>query len=82
MNNLARRIADRLIDWRLALFVLAAVAGTVAYFPAQEIQFDHSIENMFAPDDPLVAPYRKLKRTFGGNEIVLAVYGTEDLFAY
>ena len=29
---------------------------------------------MFAADDPLLAPYRRLKRTFGGNEIALAAY--------
>jgi predicted RND superfamily exporter protein len=34
---------------------------------------------MFAKDDPLLAPYEKLKRTFGGNEIVLAVYRDEEL---
>ena len=34
----------------------------------------NSIENMFAPDDPLLVPYRQLKRTFGGDEIALAAY--------
>ncbi len=29
---------------------------------------------MFAADDPLLEPYRRLKRTFGGNEIALAAY--------
>lgn len=51
----------------------------LAYPFSTEVQFDRSIENMFAPDDPLLAPYRKLKETFGGNEIVLAVYEDEAL---
>ena len=31
------------------------------------------------PDDPLLPPYQRLKRDFGGNEIVLAVYHDEHL---
>lgn len=45
------------------------------------LQFDRSIENMFAPEDPLLAPYGLLKRTFGGNEIVMATYMDKDLFS-
>ena len=40
----------------------------------QQVRFDRSVENMFAPDDPLLPPYQRLKREFGGNEIVMAVY--------
>lgn len=38
------------------------------------MQFDRSIENMFSADDPLLPPYQSLKDTFGGNEVVMAVY--------
>ncbi len=58
----------------MPLLVLGIVLGAIAYFPAQELQFDRAIENMFAPSDPLLPPYAQLKRTFGGNEIILAVY--------
>src|SRR6185369_8545964 len=50
-----------------------------AYFPSQQVGFDRSIEHMFAKDDPLLAPYQRLKREFGGNEIVMAVYGDDHL---
>ena len=40
----------------------------------RQLSFDQSIENMFAADDPLLVPYRRLTRTFGGNEIALAAY--------
>ena len=33
------------------------------------------------PRSPLVTDFRRLKRTFGGNEIVLAVYDDPQLFA-
>lgn len=46
-----------------------------------ELNFDRSIENMFAPDNPLLDPYEQLKRTFGGNEVVMAVYQDDDLLS-
>lgn len=70
-----------LIDYRYALLVLAIALGGAALQRSQQVEFDRSIENMFAPQDPLLAPYRQLKRTFGGNEIVLAVYRDEELLA-
>lgn len=36
---------------------------------------------MFASDDPVLPPYERLKNEFGGNEVVLAVYADEQLFA-
>src|SRR6188508_2577710 len=63
-----------LIAWRWPLLIVGLLLGVAAYFPAQRLQFDRAIENMFADSDPLLPPFEKLKRTFGGNEIVLAVY--------
>ncbi len=60
--------------------LLVAALSTAAAVPgAQSLDFDRSVEKLFAPDDPLLRPYEKLKRTFGGNEIVLAVYEAPDL---
>ncbi|MFH1265587.1 MAG: MMPL family transporter [Planctomycetota bacterium] len=79
MHRPPHRISDFLIAWRTPLLALSIVLGAAALVPARRLQFDRSIENMFAPDDPLLAPYRRLKRTFGGNEIVLAVYADDEL---
>jgi predicted RND superfamily exporter protein len=62
------------IAYRWWLAVLAVLLGLVSYPLARQLSFDRGIENMFAPDDPLLPPFAKLKRTFGGNELVLAVY--------
>lgn len=35
---------------------------------------------MFPADDPLLPPYLELKRRFGGNEVVLAVYSDASVF--
>jgi len=73
------RFCRWLVLGRWWLLALAALAAALAYVPAQRLAFDRSIENMFAPGDPLLTPYRQLKRTFGGNEVVLAVYVDEKL---
>jgi predicted RND superfamily exporter protein len=71
--------AHTLVRFRWPLLIAALAATAAAYFPAQRLGFDRSIENMFAPDDPLLPPFRKLKRTFGGDEIALAAYVDPDL---
>jgi uncharacterized protein len=80
MSALSQRIVDRLIAWRLPLLVVAIVAAAAAFFPARNLEFDRSIDSMFAADDPLIGPYHRLQRAFGGNEVVLAVYADPDLF--
>ena len=81
MPNLSERITERLIAARWWLLALAVVLAAAAFPIARSVRFDRSIENMFAADDPLLPPYRRLKRTFGGNEIVMAVYVDPDLFS-
>ena len=63
------------------LLGLAVVLAAVSARYARQLDFDRSLENMFAEDDPLLPPYEKLKATFGGNEVVIAAYRDEDLFA-
>ena len=81
MKKSTAAVVDLLIARRIPLFLTAVALGAAAFWTAGGIQFDRSVENMFAPGDPLLEPYLKLKRTFGGNEIVLAVYADEDLLA-
>jgi predicted RND superfamily exporter protein len=66
---------------RHALLLLAAMLLIAALWLAPQLRFDRSVENMFPPDSPVLADYQQLKRTFGGNEIVLAVYQDPQLFA-
>lgn len=63
-----------LVAWRWPLLALGIVAAAAAWLPAQRLEFDRAIDNMFAPNDPLLPPFRLLKRTFGGDEVVLAAY--------
>jgi predicted RND superfamily exporter protein len=79
MLGFTRRFNEFLIAWRIPLFLLGIALALAAYFPAQGIKFDRSIENMFSANDPLLPPYLRLKKQFGGNEIVLAVYEDPEL---
>jgi predicted RND superfamily exporter protein len=68
-----------LITARWPLLIVAVFLAAMAYWPSRQVRFDRSIEHMFAKGDPLLDPYQRLKRDFGGNEIVLAVYRDEQL---
>jgi predicted RND superfamily exporter protein len=81
MHSLTRSFVEMLIYSRWFLLGAAAVLAAISVPAALQVEFDRSIESMFAADDPLLEPYRKLKRTFGGNEIVLAVYTDPELLS-
>jgi predicted RND superfamily exporter protein len=76
-----RRLAELFIAARWWLLGLATVGAIAAWYPARRLAFDRSIENMFAANDPLLVSYGRLRRAFGGNEIVLAVYRDDALLA-
>ena len=74
-------MADRLIAWRLPLFLLALALVAVAVERSGQLRFSRSIDKMFDRSDPALVPYRRLARTYGSSEIVLAVYEDHDLFS-
>src|SRR5262245_63164036 len=77
-----QRFTEFLIWARWQLFALSTLLAALALWPASQVRFDRSIENMFAPSDPLLPPYQRLKERFGGNEVVLAVYRDERLMDF
>jgi predicted RND superfamily exporter protein len=76
---MSERLTQLLISWRWPLLGTAVIVAAIAFLPSRSVSFDRSVENLFADDDPLLVPYRQLKRTFGGNEVVMAVYVDPDL---
>lgn len=78
---LSMHSVESAIRYRHQLFVAAIVLWTLTYFYGETLQFDRSVENLFSQDAPELRSYRKLKKTFGGNEVVLAVYLDKQLFA-
>lgn len=67
------------IACRLPLLLTGLLLAALCYLPSRQLKFDQSIENMFAPDDPLLIPFHRLNRTFGANEVVLASYRDDRL---
>ena len=55
------------------------VAAAACYVPARQLDFDRTIDNMFAPGDPILEPYHLLKRSFGASEVVLVAYIDPEL---
>lgn len=74
-----RRVIVRLIRYRYAMLGVALALGVAAAFIGRGLSLDRSIENMFAQDDPILVPYRRLQRTFGQHEVVLAMYADKQL---
>lgn len=74
-----KHVIGWLIRRRWLGLAIALAAGLLARQYASQIAFDRSIENMFAADDPLLVPFRRLKNVFGGDEVVLAAYVDLDL---
>ncbi|HID76020.1 MAG TPA: hypothetical protein EYP56_08495, partial [Planctomycetaceae bacterium] len=72
---------ERLIRHRYLLLAAAVVLAAAAFFPARQLELNRSIQGLFAPDDPRLVIYDRLRRSFGGNEIVLAVYRDDDVLA-
>lgn len=70
-----------LLRWRWPLLLLACALGAASWYAARGLQFDRRIENLFAQDDPLLEPYRRLRRTFGGDQVVLVAYDDPQALA-
>ncbi len=76
---LTHRIAHWLVAQRWVLLAVAGTLSVLAWGPSGQLKFDRSIENMFASDDPVLAPFLHAKRVFGGHEIALAAYVDPEL---
>ncbi|MFO0898903.1 MAG: MMPL family transporter [Pirellulales bacterium] len=71
--------ADLIVRFRWPLLGLGLLIAAAAWLPAERLKFDETIETMFSHHDPLLGPFRQLKRTFGGDEVVLAAYTDPQL---
>lgn len=71
---------EGLLRWRGLLFVIVAVMAVVMWPLADRLQFDHSIETLYAADDPHLIDYLESKRLFGGDELVIIAWHQTNLF--
>ena len=75
-----RALADGLIRLRFVLLLLGIVALIAAFPVARRLQFDQSIESLYADDDPHIRDYLESKSLFGGDEFVIVAYRDDNLF--
>jgi len=76
-----RMLADFLLRWRLLLLVGSSVLTILLYGPASRLDFDQSIESLYAPDDSHLLAYLKSKSTFGGDEFVMVAWSEPDVLS-
>jgi hypothetical protein len=79
--SVADRIAGWLITWRVPLALAAVVLAAAAVERSRHLEFSRSIDAMFDRTDPALIPYRRIARTFGSTEVVLAAYDDPELFS-
>jgi predicted RND superfamily exporter protein len=79
--SVADRVAGRLIAWRVPLAVVAVALAAVSVERSRQLVFSRSIDAMFDRSDPALVPYRRIARTFGSGEVVLAAYDDPTLFS-
>jgi predicted RND superfamily exporter protein len=80
-SPLMARFAAVLVRRRIWLLVAALAIFAWASVSARRVEFDRSLENMFAVDDPVLPPFRRLKRTFHAGDVVLAAYPDDKVFS-
>ena len=68
---------------RYRLFVLPAVlVMTALVWPiASQLEFDQSIESLYADNDPHLEAFQASRRTFGGDEFAIVAWEEPDLFS-
>ena len=74
------RLTNILLDHRGWWFCIAIATTLAAAIPASRLQFDQSIESLYAKDNARLAAWRDSKRLFGGDEFVVVAYTDPELF--
>ena len=70
-----------LIRRRVTLLVLAIALSICAWYPAQRLGFEQTIESLYAPGNPVLVDYTESKRVFGGDEFVFVAYTDPEFFS-
>ena len=80
-NRSVSRLVDVIVRRRGVFFLLVLCSLLPAWGLARQLQFDQSIESLYANDNPQLARFRQSRRWFGGDEFVIVAWRDPDLFA-
>ncbi len=79
-NLWLHRLTDFLLRNRL-LFLFASIAIAICAWPvSRQLEFDQTIESLYADNDPQLKNFVESKRLFGGDEFVLVAFKEPELF--
>lgn len=70
--------ADSLVRRRWVFAILFLALTAAAWLPSRELKFSRTMETMFPPGRPLMNAYQRLKRTFGGSDLLLFAYASPE----
>ncbi len=79
-TSLVSRCIEGLLRWRGLLLVGVALLTVVIWPLADRLQFDQSIETLYAADDSHLIDYLESKRLFGGDELLIIAWNQDNLF--
>lgn len=75
------RVCSGLVRYRGWCLAIALPMTVGAWFVAQQLAFNQSIESLFADENPRLQQFQRSKATFGGDEFLIIAYRDADLFA-
>ena len=73
-------VVASLLRWRVLVLVSIGVLAYLAWPVAEQIEFDQSIESLYAKDDPHFSEYATSKALFGGDEFAIIAWREAGLF--
>ncbi len=78
-NGWTEWLADRLVRFRTVLFFAGMILAVAALLPAARLDFDQSLEALYAPDNPRLVDFVRSKQGFGGDELAIVAYHDPQL---
>ena len=73
--------AKFLVRYRMWLLAAAVLLTALSFMKASQLTLEHSIESLYALDDPHLLDYRESKSLFGGDEFVIVAYADPELLS-
>ena len=78
--SLVERSLGWVVEHRALGFVLACLLTLIAVPVSRRLQFDQSIEALYAHGNPRLTEFRESRALFGGDELILIAWRDPELF--
>jgi predicted RND superfamily exporter protein len=70
----------QLLRWRMVVLPVVAILFLFSLPIAARLEFDQSIESLYAEDDEYFSAYDRSKQLFGGDEFAIVAWSEDGLF--